>query len=171
MNDLSLRERLERVANGSVKYLVPFGSPATVNLRWPADPKLETRTIDAMRALTQRHMKLSVAKRAIEKTLTDREFTFSVPKVESPAALKAELEAAGFIARIDMADTPVPDVKALREALGATQEQFAARFRIGLDVLQNWEQHVNEPSAVARNFLQMIATDPQATAELLWRGL
>jgi len=152
-------------------YLVPSGSPAMLNLSWVADPNGNTRTIDAIRALARRHMNLSKAKRAIEATLADRQHYFIVPKVEDPAALKQELEKAGFTVRIDMLDDRKIDVKALRERLGATQEQFAARFRISLDVLQNWEQHVNEPNAVARNFLQMIASDPRRTTELLWDAL
>jgi hypothetical protein len=170
MTALSLTVQLERPAAGAASDLVPFGSPATLKIELNAETT-SYLTINAIMALKRRHLPLQKAKRAIETVIEEIEAYVSVPKVENPAALKAELEAAGFIVRIDMSDTPAPDVKALRETLGATQEQFAARFRIGLDVLQNWEQHVNEPSAVARNFLQMIATDPNATAELLWRHL
>jgi ribosome-binding protein aMBF1 (putative translation factor) len=43
-----------------------------------------------------------------------------------------------------------------------SQEQFAARFRTSLDVLQNWEQHRNEPDPIARNVLEMIKRNPVA---------
>jgi putative transcriptional regulator len=64
----------------------------------------------------------------------------------------------------------VVDVKALRERLGASQEVFAARYRISLDVLRNWEQRRNEPDAIARNMLEMIDRDPAGTERALWGG-
>jgi putative transcriptional regulator len=100
-----------------------------------------------------------------------RDFSVALPKIESAELLKAELEAAGFAVRIDMQEERKMDVKAVREALGITQEQFAARFRIGIDVLRNWEQHVNEPNAVARNMLELIARHPRRMQEMLWEGV
>jgi DNA-binding transcriptional regulator YiaG len=49
-----------------------------------------------------------------------------------------------------------------------SQEQFAARFRTSLDVLQNWEQHRNEPDPIARNVLEMIERNPVAAERALW---
>jgi hypothetical protein len=49
-----------------------------------------------------------------------------------------------------------------------SQEQFAARFRTSLDVLQNWEQHRNEPDPIARNVLEMIKRNPVAAEWALW---
>ena len=39
----------------------------------------------------------------------------------------------------------VPRVKTLRRALRLTQEEFAARFRIPLGTLRDWEQGRTEP--------------------------
>lgn len=35
---------------------------------------------------------------------------------------------------------PVPRVRTLRRALGLTQEEFAARYRIPIGTLRDWEQ-------------------------------
>jgi len=110
------------------------------------------------------------AKRAIEAVLTEGSHYLPVPKVEDPGRLRSELQEAGFTVRV----APVPgraiDVKALRERLGTSQEQFAARYRISLYVLRNWEQRRNEPDPIARNVLEMIERDPVGTERALWGG-
>ena len=88
--------------------------------------------------------------------------------MEDAEALRAELEAAGLTARVALLRGRAIDVKALRERLGKSQEQFAARYRISLDVLQNWEQHRNEPDPIARNVLEMIERDPVGAERVLW---
>ena len=105
-------------------------------------------------------MPLLKAKRAIEVVLGEGSNYLQVPKVEDGEASRCELEAAGLTAQVAPLRGRVIDVKALRERLGRSQEQFAARYRISLDVLQNWEQHRNEPDPIARNVLEMIERDP-----------
>ena len=53
-----------------------------------------------------------------------------------------------------------PQVKIVRQALGFTQEEFAERFNIALGTLRDWEQGRKEPDQGARNYLKMIAVDP-----------
>jgi putative transcriptional regulator len=60
-----------------------------------------------------------------------------------------------------------PRVKIIRRALGLTQEQFAARFRIPLGTLRDWEQGAAEPDQSARAYLTVIARDPDA----VWKAL
>ena len=62
---------------------------------------------------------------------------------------------------------PVPRVKTLRRALGLTQEEFAARFRIPLGTLRDWEQGRTEPDQPARAYLKVIAFDPAAVQRAL----
>jgi putative transcriptional regulator len=45
---------------------------------------------------------------------------------------------------------PVPRTRTLRRALGLTQEEFAARFRIPLGTLLDWEQGRTEPDRPSR---------------------
>lgn len=54
----------------------------------------------------------------------------------------------------------VPQVKAVRRALGFTQEEFAERFRIPVGTLRDWEQGRKEPDQAAQNYLRVIAVDP-----------
>jgi putative transcriptional regulator len=61
----------------------------------------------------------------------------------------------------------VPQVKVMRRALGLTQEDFSARFRIPLGTLQDWEQGKSEPDQAAQAYLMVIARDPEA----VWRAL
>ena len=55
----------------------------------------------------------------------------------------------------------------MRRALGLTQDEFAARFRIPLGTLRDWEQGKSEPDQAARAYLTVIARIPKAVAEAL----
>jgi putative transcriptional regulator len=48
-----------------------------------------------------------------------------------------------------------------------TQEEFAARFRIPLGILRDWEQGASEPDHAARAYLTVIARDPKAVTRAL----
>jgi putative transcriptional regulator len=54
-----------------------------------------------------------------------------------------------------------PQVKIIRRALELTQEEFAARYRIPLGTLRDWEQGRAEPDQPARTYLTLIARDPE----------
>jgi putative transcriptional regulator len=62
----------------------------------------------------------------------------------------------------------VPRIKTLRRALGLTQEEFAARYRIPLGTLRDWEQGRSEPDQPARAYLTVIARDPDGVRRALW---
>lgn len=61
----------------------------------------------------------------------------------------------------------VSGVKALRRALGLTQDEFAGRYQIPLGTLRDWEQGRSEPDQPARAYLLVIARAPEKVAELL----
>src|SRR5215510_14648899 len=61
----------------------------------------------------------------------------------------------------------VPQVKVMRRALKLTQEEFAARFRIPLGTLRDWEQGKTEPDQAARAYLRVIGRNPKAVLEAL----
>ncbi|MGH6815453.1 MAG: helix-turn-helix domain-containing protein [Hyphomicrobiaceae bacterium] len=61
----------------------------------------------------------------------------------------------------------VPQVKVMRRALGLTQEEFSARFRIPLGTLRDWEQGKSKPDQAARAYLTVIARNPTAAVEAL----
>ena len=62
-----------------------------------------------------------------------------------------------------------PQVKVIRRALGLSQEEFAARFRIPLGTLRDWEQGRKDPDAAARAYLIVIGRNPSAVSEALLR--
>ncbi len=62
-----------------------------------------------------------------------------------------------------------PQVKIIRRALGLSQEEFAARFRIPLGTLRDWEQGRKDPDAAARAYLVVIGRNPSAVSEALRR--
>ena len=51
--------------------------------------------------------------------------------------------------------------------LGLTQEEFAARYRIPLGTLRDWEQGRSEPDQPARAYLTVIASDPEGVRQAL----
>jgi putative transcriptional regulator len=55
----------------------------------------------------------------------------------------------------------VPRIKTLRRALGLTQEEFAARYRIPIGTLRDWEQERSQPDGPALAYLTVIARDPE----------
>ncbi len=63
-----------------------------------------------------------------------------------------------------------PDVKAIRETLKLTQQQFAALMGISLRTLQNWEQGRRVPEGPARVLLMVAARNPQAVLDAVWAG-
>lgn len=63
--------------------------------------------------------------------------------------------------------TPMVNPKRLRDRLGLTQEAFAARYRIPVGTLRDWEQGRKFPDAPARAYLTVIDRDPNVVAGLL----
>ena len=55
-----------------------------------------------------------------------------------------------------------PRAKIIRRALGLSQEDFAARYRIPIGTLRDWEQGRVEPDQAARAYLTVIARAPEA---------
>jgi putative transcriptional regulator len=61
----------------------------------------------------------------------------------------------------------LPQARVIRRALHLTQEEFAARYRIPIGTLRDWEQGRAEPDQPARAYLTVIARDPEAVARAL----
>jgi len=53
-----------------------------------------------------------------------------------------------------------PQAKIIRRALRCTQEEFAARYRIPLGTLRDWEQGRATPDQPTQAYLTVIARDP-----------
>ena len=64
----------------------------------------------------------------------------------------------------------VPDVRAIREGLGLSQNAFARAYRIPLATLKGWEQGRRQPDATASAYLSVIAHLPGEAREALRAG-
>jgi putative transcriptional regulator len=69
----------------------------------------------------------------------------------------------GFVAHVPTA----VDVAAIRNRLGLSQAEFAARFGFKLDAVQNWEQGRRRPEGAARALLRVIEREPEAVQRAL----
>ncbi|MBX9757804.1 MAG: helix-turn-helix domain-containing protein [Beijerinckiaceae bacterium] len=58
-------------------------------------------------------------------------------------------------------------VQLTRRRMRLTQEEFAARFHIGLARLRDWEQGRYKPDSAARAYLKVIAAEPDAVLRAL----
>lgn len=61
----------------------------------------------------------------------------------------------------------MPDVRAIRDRLAMTQEQFAEAFGFSLHTLRHWEQGRRAPEGPARAYLVVIDRDPAAVRRAL----
>ncbi len=68
----------------------------------------------------------------------------------------------------DVAPEILPvDVKAIRSATGLSQGVFAARYRIPVGTLRDWEQGRKQPDTTARAYLHVIASNPEMVVKAL----
>ena len=63
--------------------------------------------------------------------------------------------------------TPTPQVKVIRRALGLTQEDFAASYRIPIETLCDWEEGRIESDPAAHAYLRVIASEPEMVHKAL----
>ncbi len=62
---------------------------------------------------------------------------------------------------------PIVDVRSLRQKLGLSQSEFAARFGFMPATVKNWEQGRTQPDGPARILLAVIAFHPDAVEDAL----
>jgi putative transcriptional regulator len=104
--------------------------------------------------------------RAVDAMVANRKAFVYVPKVESLDALTQEL------AKVGVKATALPnseiDVRAIREDLDFTQELFAVRYGLDVDVVRNWETGRLTPDTAAQSYLRAIRANPEAVETALW---
>jgi len=140
---------------------VRSGSPVDLILR-PDGALAKVKTIDATGILVRRGLSVLKAKRTIEAMLSHGEVRVHVPTVENVKILSRELKAVG-VRGAQIAGAPVNPRK-VREELGLTQEQFALRYGLDLDTVQNWEQGRTKPDKASAAYLRVIARRPEEAA-------
>jgi putative transcriptional regulator len=113
------------------------GSTTKFRLRAKRPPKTDWRAFDAMTE-AERH-------------------AAALSDPDCPPATEAQLARA----------RRVPSVRALRQNMNLTQEEFAARFGLPLGTVRDWEQGAHRPDRAAQVLLTVIARDPDAVIRAL----
>ncbi len=113
------------------------GSITKFKLRAKRPPKTDWRAFDAM-SEEERH-------------------AAALSDPDSPPATEAQLARA----------RRVPSVRALRQRMNLTQEEFAARFGLPLGTVRDWEQGAHRPDRAAQVLLTVIANNPDAVIQAL----
>ena len=157
----SFKERLERLGPVRDVPRVASGSPVVVSLR-PITNR-EVKTVPATLALAKRGLSLLRAKRAIGEMLSRGRAVVKLPTVEDQSTLRAELAKLGVRTR-SVGERDV-DIRQLRESLNLTQEQFALRYCIDLDTLQNWERKRRKPDQAVQSYMRVIEKMPGPASE------
>ena len=62
---------------------------------------------------------------------------------------------------------PEPNVKAIRENIGASQSEFARLISVSLDTIKNWEQARRSPTGPAKVLLKLLEVDPKHTIKTI----
>lgn len=96
------------------------------------------------------------------------ETTFGQDLIAAMNEAAAHAQGKGKVARIHT--IAVPDVRAIREELGLSQQAFASAYRIPLATLKGWEQGRRQPDATASAYLSVIAQLPDAARAALLAG-
>lgn len=63
------------------------------------------------------------------------------------------------------------NVKAIREKVSMSQDEFARQYGFSKRSLEQWEQGRRNPTGASRAFLVVIASEPDAVHRALARGL
>lgn len=163
MTSLSFKERIARLGRTRPVDRVSSGSPATVALR-PGSDIRATLTISATLALVKRHATILNAKLAVEQALETGRSVLALPMLEDPRALTDEIAAAGMRVAVMV---PEDDVKAVREGLGLTLDQFAIRYGLDAETVAAWEDGRKAPDRAVRSYLKVIRHLPLAASEAL----
>ena len=94
----------------------------------------------------------------MEKTLFD-DLVQSLKEAKDISKGKAKVSR-----RFEVATT---DVKAVREQIGLSQNEFAQLMRVSIKTLQNWEQHRRNPTGPAAALLKIVSTAPDLALKSL----
>jgi putative transcriptional regulator len=108
-----------------------------------------------------------VRKKLSELGKGDRDYSFPEPTEEQIQKWKEEDGMAGFEFSEKVRFVVNVDVRALRERLGLTQEEFARRYRLPLRSVQEWEQWRKRPAPGTMTLLLAISRNPKALAKAL----
>lgn len=116
-------------------------------------------TVDVARLLVVHGLTPTRAHSIASQLMTAHEIWLIVPSVADRPEFERRLGELGVAAVLHQA--PDVDVARIRENLGLTQEEFAARFALAIASVRNWEQGRVKPDEATRTLLAVIEKHPE----------
>jgi len=157
---LSFREALEQRGETQQTYPGRSGSPIRLSLSIAKT----TQPVSIALLLKKYGMSLRKAHETLDR-LAARETVAVELYADDAGALISEFSTLGVKACPIV--PPQIDAKQVRERLGLSQVEFALRFGLELDTVQNWEQGRYRPDPAARLLLGVIDRDPKLVDSVL----
>lgn len=160
---LSFKEALARQGETPADRPIPSGSPVKVILSAGPMP----RPVSVALVLRSLGHSLKKAHDILDRLAAGQ----SIPtELVVPEGRNAAAELHDLGVRMKTLERPSVDIRAVRQGLGLTQPEFAIRFGLELDTVQNWEQGRYSPDPAALVLLKVIATNPEAVDAALAAG-
>ncbi len=156
----SFREALEQRGEAKEKSREQSGFPVRLMLELD-DIK---QPVSVTRLLTKRGMTLRKAHETVSR-LADRRAVAVELYADNVGKLTSELSALGVKAY--PIELPEIDLRRIRDRLGLSQAEFALRFCLELDTVQNWEQGRYRPDLAAQVLLGLIEANPEFVDSVL----
>ena len=94
--------------------------------------------------------------------MKDEDFTKLVGSIQEAGQIKAGKKKASRVYKIDP-----PSIKAVREKLHVSQNEFALMIGVSKSTLQNWEQGRRTPEGPAKALLTVASKNPKAVMKAL----
>jgi len=94
--------------------------------------------------------------------MKDTDFDKLLESVKQAGQIKRGLLKPGRVFKVN-----VPNIKAIRQKLEVSQNQFAHMIGVSVTTLQNWEQGRRQPHGPARALLKVASKNPKAVLEAL----
>ena len=135
------------------------GSSGAFFLR--TNPPELTQTVSVAQLLIRCGVTPTKAKTTVERLLETGATALELPSAPDDIAQRL----GEFRVEALRREVQLVDVASIRQAVGMTQEEFAAAYGFSTATIRNWEQHRSEPDAGSRAFLKVIATHPKIAAE------
>ena len=157
---LSFKDALVRQEQTPDRSPGPSGTPASYFLSAGDVP----RPVDAVLLLAAFGMSLRKGSQTLDRMFTSMGIATELYVPEGRDAV-TELATLGITAK--PLTRPTVDVGAIRKKLGLSQAEFAIRFGLELDTIQNWEQGRNRPDPAATILLKVIEQNPAAVEAAL----
>jgi DNA-binding transcriptional regulator YiaG len=158
---LSLREALEQ--RGKIAVERP-GHSAFPVVRTILRAGSMPRPVEVLRTLRSYGLSLRKAHDALNRLAAGKTVALEV-RPRDADQLVAQLAALGVSASVIR--SPKTDVRSVREHMGLPQAEFAIRYNLELDTVQNWEQGRNRPGPRDQLLLKLIEMYPDSVESAL----